>query len=114
MPRECHDERVGASVRAARELIAATVHEELPGLPFADSVMRSVNGVVGFDGYYLFGVDPITGLRSAMFSEHGLAVHDLAVGAQRDGGARRQPVRRPGASPRSRRCARDARRAGTA
>jgi DNA-binding CsgD family transcriptional regulator len=36
--------------------------------------MRSVNGTVGFDGYYLFAVDPITGLRSAMFAEHGLTV----------------------------------------
>ncbi len=100
MPRECHDERVGASVRAARELIAATVHEELPGLPFADSVMRSVNGVVGFDGYYLFGVDPITGLRSAMFSEHGLAVpasrlvHNEMV--ERDVNRYADLVRRPG------------------
>jgi hypothetical protein len=41
---------------------------------FADDVMAAVNTVVGFDGYYLFGVDPVSGLRSMMFSQHGLEV----------------------------------------
>lgn len=68
----CHDGLVGTTVRTARETIAVTVHEELPELPFVDSVMRSVSSVVGFDGYCLFAVDPITGLRSAMYSQHGL------------------------------------------
>ena len=46
----------------------------MPGLVFAEAVGRSVNQAVGFDGYYLFAVDPLTGLRSAMFSQHGLTV----------------------------------------
>jgi DNA-binding CsgD family transcriptional regulator len=68
---------MGAKIRAARELIADTMHEALPGQPFADSVMRSVNSAVGFDGYCIFAVDPITGLRCAMFSHYGLEVSAL-------------------------------------
>jgi len=59
------------TVRAARELIANTAGETLPGQLFADEVMRSVNSVVGFDGYCLFAVDPITSLRCAMYSQYG-------------------------------------------
>lgn len=65
---------MGATVRAARESIASTAHEGLPALQFGDWVMRSVNDAVGFDGYHLFAVDPITGLRSATFAKHGLDV----------------------------------------
>jgi DNA-binding CsgD family transcriptional regulator len=61
-----------ATVRAARELIANTAGETLPGQLFADQVVRSVAGVVGFDGYCLFAVDPITGIRCAMYSQYGL------------------------------------------
>lgn len=63
---------MGATVRAARQLIADTA--TLPGTPFADEVMRAVNSAVGFDGYYLFAVDPITQLRCAMYAENGLQV----------------------------------------
>lgn len=59
---------MGASVRAARRSIA----EYAQGSPFADTVMRSVDSAVGFDGYCLFAVDPITGLRCAMYSENAL------------------------------------------
>ncbi len=36
--------------------------------------MGAVALAVGFDGYCLFGVDPLTQLRSVMFSRHGLEV----------------------------------------
>jgi DNA-binding CsgD family transcriptional regulator len=42
--------------------------------PFADTVMRAVNTAIGFDGYCLFAVDPITGLRCAMYSENALKI----------------------------------------
>jgi DNA-binding CsgD family transcriptional regulator len=60
-----------ATVRAARELIATTAGENLPAELFADEVMQSVSSVVGFDGYCLFAVDPITSLRCAMYSKYG-------------------------------------------
>jgi DNA-binding CsgD family transcriptional regulator len=63
---------MGATVRAARQLIADTA--VLPATPFAEEVMRAVNGAVGFDGYYLFAVDPITQLRCTMYAENGLQV----------------------------------------
>ncbi len=62
---------MGANIRAAHW---HSVDINVPGVIFADAVGRSVNRAVGFDGYYLFAVDPLTGLRSAMFSEHGLTV----------------------------------------
>jgi DNA-binding CsgD family transcriptional regulator len=71
MPRGCHHGLVAATIPAARQLLAQTVHADLP---FADGVMRSLNSAIGFDGYCLFAVDPITGLRSAMYAAHGLKV----------------------------------------
>jgi len=62
---------VGATIRAAHY---QGVEIDAPGVQFAGAVGRSVNQAVGFDGYCLFAVDPLTGLRSAMFSEHGLTV----------------------------------------
>jgi len=91
---------MGATVRTARRLIADTAHEALPGLSFADVVMRSVNSAVGFDGYCLFAVDPITGLRCAMFSEHGLTVPTLRLvqneTVEQDVNRYRELIRRPG------------------
>jgi DNA-binding CsgD family transcriptional regulator len=72
MRRDCHDEQMGDNIRAVRRLILDSTHE--PGAAFVDLVMRSVNRAVGFDGYCLFAVDPVTGLRCAMYSEHGLTV----------------------------------------
>lgn len=67
---------------------------------FADSVMRSVNGVVGFDGYCLFAVDPVTGLRSAMFAQHGLEVPTARLmrneTVEQDANRYAELVRRPG------------------
>ena len=34
--------------------------------------MAAVSLAIGFDGYCLFGVDPLTGIRSVMFSRYGL------------------------------------------
>jgi hypothetical protein len=65
---------MAANVRAARERIVGAALDPQPGQVFADEVMAAVNTVVGFDGYYLFGVDPVSGLRSSMLSQHGLAV----------------------------------------
>ena len=45
-----------------------------PGALLADGAVRALGRVVGHDGYCLFGVDPATGLRSVMFSRHGLTV----------------------------------------
>lgn len=36
--------------------------------------MDAVAGAIGFDGYCLFGVDPLSGLRTVMFSRNGLQV----------------------------------------
>jgi DNA-binding CsgD family transcriptional regulator len=74
MPPDCHDERMGDTVRAARRSILASVREESPDQPFADGMMRAVDQAVGFDGYCLFAVDPVTGLRCAMYARHGLVV----------------------------------------
>jgi DNA-binding CsgD family transcriptional regulator len=63
---------VWAEVRAAREAVLAEVCEPSPGPWFADGVMSALSRAVGFDGYCLFGVDPVTSLRTVMFSRHGL------------------------------------------
>jgi DNA-binding CsgD family transcriptional regulator len=62
---------VADTIRAARQLLEQTADQDPT---FADGVMRSMNSAIGFDGYCLFAVDPITGLRCAMFSDHGLKV----------------------------------------
>ncbi|HSS66901.1 MAG TPA: LuxR C-terminal-related transcriptional regulator [Nocardioidaceae bacterium] len=59
-------------VRTAREGMLAEVHEPSPGPWFADGVMTALGRAVGFDGYCLFGVDPVTQLRSVMFSINSL------------------------------------------
>lgn len=91
---------MGATVRAARQLIADSVPAALPGLPFAEEVMRSVNSAVGFDGYYLFAVDPITQLRCTMYSENGLRVATrrliLNETVEQDFNRYTELVRRPG------------------
>lgn len=91
---------MGATVRAARQLIAATLPAALPGTSFAEEVMRSVNSVVGFDGYYLFAVDPITQLRCTMYAENGLRVATrrlvLNETVERDFNRYTELIRRPG------------------
>jgi DNA-binding CsgD family transcriptional regulator len=57
---------------AARTAILEQVAAPPPGAWFAESALKAVSGAVGFDGYCLFGVDPLTGLRSAMFARHGI------------------------------------------
>jgi DNA-binding CsgD family transcriptional regulator len=89
---------MGATVRAARQLIADTA--ALPGPPFAEEVMRAVNTAVGFDGYYLFAVDPITQLRCAMYAENGLQVATrrliLNETVEQDFNRYTELIRRPG------------------
>ena len=91
---------MGDSLRTVRRSILESTQETLPGPDFADSVMRSVNQAVGFDGYCLFAVDPLTGLRCAMFSEHGLTVpterlvHNESV--EQDLNRYSELIRRPG------------------
>lgn len=65
---------VAADVRAARERVLEQAVRPSPGHWFAEDVMSAVGRAVGFDGYCLFGVDPLTGIRSAMFSRYGLEV----------------------------------------
>jgi DNA-binding CsgD family transcriptional regulator len=59
-------------VLAARAALASEARRPGSGHQFAGAVMAAVGRVVGFDGYCLIGLDPVTGLRSTMFSRHGL------------------------------------------
>jgi DNA-binding CsgD family transcriptional regulator len=65
---------MGASLDGARREIAGLLGDPPPGALLADRAVRALGRVVGHDGYCLFGVDPTTGLRSVMFSRHGLTV----------------------------------------
>jgi DNA-binding CsgD family transcriptional regulator len=65
---------MAAGLAAAREGLLEQARDPLPGAAFADAAMDAVARAIGFDGYCLFGVDPITGLRTVMFSRHGLSV----------------------------------------
>lgn len=65
---------VAVAVRAARDRVLEQAIHPLPGAWFAEGVMAAVGGAVGFDGYCLFGVDPLSHLRSVMFSRNGLQV----------------------------------------
>jgi DNA-binding CsgD family transcriptional regulator len=62
-----------AEVRAAREGVLDEVRAPSPGPWFADGVMTALGRAVGFDGFCLFGVDPVTRLRSVMFSRNSLS-----------------------------------------
>jgi DNA-binding CsgD family transcriptional regulator len=62
-----------AEVRTAREGVLAEVRAPSPGPWFADGVMAALGRAVGFDGFCLFGVDPVTRLRSVMFSRNSLS-----------------------------------------
>ena len=64
----------GGSLEAARREIAGLLADPPPGALLADAAVEALGRVVGHDGYCLFGVDPATGLRSVMFSRHGLTV----------------------------------------
>ncbi len=65
---------MGASLEGARREIARLLGDPPAGALLADGAVRALGRVVGHDGYCLFGVDPATGLRSVMFSRHGLTV----------------------------------------
>lgn len=58
---------VAADLRAARAGVLEQVARPLPGAWFAEGAMTAVGRAIGFDGYCLFGVDPLSGLRSVMF-----------------------------------------------
>jgi DNA-binding CsgD family transcriptional regulator len=63
---------VPSPVEVASASLTAEARRPGDGSDFADSVMAATRRVVGFDGYCLFALDPLTGLRSSMFSRHGL------------------------------------------
>ncbi len=65
---------MGPSLEGAQREIAGLLGDPPPGALLADGAVRALGRVVGHDGYCLFGVDPATGLRSVMFSRHGLTV----------------------------------------
>ena len=106
---------MGASLEGARREIARLLGDPPAGALLADGAVRALGRVVGHDGYCLFGVDPATGLRSVMFSRHGLTVttevllHNETVDrdANRYADLARAPVPaaalRPHDNPRSRR-----------
>ena len=54
---------VAADVRAARERVLEQAVRPSPGAWFAEDVMNAVGRAVGFDGYCLFGVDPLDWFR---------------------------------------------------
>jgi DNA-binding CsgD family transcriptional regulator len=62
-----------SQVRAARDGVLAEVRDPSQGPWFAAAVMSALGRAVGYDGYCLFGVDPLSGLRSVMFSLNGLS-----------------------------------------
>ena len=61
-----------SSVEAARQEISGLIADPPPGGLLADAAIAALGRLVGHDGYCLFGVDPVTGLRSVMFARHGL------------------------------------------
>jgi DNA-binding CsgD family transcriptional regulator len=60
------------SLEGARHEIAGLLADPPPGALLADAAVQALGRAVGHDGYCLFGVDPGSGLRSVMFSRHGL------------------------------------------
>jgi DNA-binding CsgD family transcriptional regulator len=61
---------VDAILRAARTVAHAGGHAS--DADFADETLASVATVLPHDGYALFGVDPVSGLRTFQLSRHGL------------------------------------------
>lgn len=64
--------RVRATLQAAQATLADQAQRPAAAADFAESVMSAVRDVVPFDGYCLLGLDPCSGLRSFLFSRHGL------------------------------------------
>ncbi len=56
--------------RAARTIAQAGGYAS--DADFADEALAAVAAILPYDGYCLFGVDPVSGLRSFMLSRHGL------------------------------------------
>lgn len=54
------------------EVIARVARDANAPAEFADAVMDTVSDLVPFDGYCLFGMDPLSGVRTFMYSRHGL------------------------------------------
>ncbi len=54
------------------EVIAGVAQDATTPAEFADAVMDTVSDLVPFDGYCLFGTDPLSGVRTFMYSRHGL------------------------------------------
>lgn len=53
-------------------VIARVARDANAPAEFADAVMDTVSDLVPFDGYCLFGMDPLSGVRTFMYSRHGL------------------------------------------
>lgn len=56
------------SLQTARADLLEQVRDPESGPWFAESAVAAVSHVIGFDGWCLFAVDPLTGLRTVMFS----------------------------------------------
>jgi DNA-binding CsgD family transcriptional regulator len=65
---------MAARLEAARDTLLHQITAPPEAAAFGDGVMSALEKAVGCDGYCLFGVDPISGLRSVMFSRDGLTV----------------------------------------
>lgn len=63
---------MAASLLKARTDLLEQVRDPEPGPWFAEAAVTAVAQVIGFDGWCLFAVDPLTGIRTMMFSRDAL------------------------------------------
>ncbi len=63
---------MATSLQTARAELFGQVRDPTAGAWFAEAAMSAVARVIGFDGWCLFAVDPLTGIRTVMFSHHAL------------------------------------------
>jgi DNA-binding CsgD family transcriptional regulator len=63
---------MATSLQTARAQLLGQVRDPTAGAWFAEAAMSAVSRVIGFDGWCLFAVDPLTGIRTVMFSRDAL------------------------------------------
>lgn len=63
---------MAASTEKARQSLFEQVRDLEPGARFAEEAADAVASAIGFDGWCLFAVDPLTGIRTVMFSRDAL------------------------------------------
>ncbi|MDP9221117.1 MAG: GAF domain-containing protein, partial [Actinomycetota bacterium] len=63
---------MATSLQTARAELFGQVRDPTAGAWFAEAAMSAVARVIGFDGWCLFAVDPLTGIRTVMFSRGAL------------------------------------------